>query len=76
MESVGICEHCGALLTMEGMPAEAIDIKWTCSVCNGTLTHKSWGCKKINGEWKKVKWPDENGKWTTNITERAILLSY
>ena len=55
MESVGVCEHCGALLTMEGMPAEAIDIKWTCSVCNGTLTHKSWGCKKINGEWKKVK---------------------
>ena len=69
IESVGICEHCGKIVTLEGMPAEAMDAELICSKCNGTLTHKSFGYEEIDGKWKKVKWPGKDGKWTT---ERPI----
>ena len=66
IETVGICEHCSTVVTMEGMPVDSMNAEWKCSECNGTLTNKSFGYRKVKGEWKKTRWIGEDGKWTRN----------
>ena len=53
LDGLGLCEHCGALFTLEDMPTEALDAEWRCSKCNGILSGKSFGYEKIGGEEKK-----------------------
>ena len=57
MYCLGLCEHCGVIVTMEGCPTDG---KWICS-CGGELTHKSFGVTE-NGD-KKIKWVGPDMKW-------------
>ena len=65
IEALGICEHCGALVSLENLPAEALDAIWKCTKCENELTSKSFGFEKVKGEFKKVKWVDPEKKWTS-----------
>ena len=58
---LGLCEHCGTLITIEGMPVEAIDSVWRCPKCEGELSGTSFG---YDGDNKKIKWVGPEGKWT------------
>lgn len=59
--SLGLCEHCGILLSIEGIPADAMDAEWACPGCKGKLTHKSFGYATEKGG--KIKWVGPEGKW-------------
>jgi len=56
MYCLGLCEHCGVIVTMEGRPTDG---KWICG-CDNELTHKSFGVTE-NG--KKIRWVGPDGKW-------------
>lgn len=64
LENIGLCEHCGALLTMQDMPADAIDTDWKCPKCEGLLGNKTFGYEEINGKEQKTQWVGSDGKWT------------
>lgn len=47
-----ICEHCGAHLSLRGMPMDGLNAEWRCPKCNGIITEESW---------KKAKaWREQN----------------
>lgn len=56
MYCLGLCEHCGILVTMEGRSADGRQI----CVCGKELTHKSFG---VTEEGEKIKWVGLEGKW-------------
>jgi phage FluMu protein Com len=60
---LGICEYCGVLLSVEGMAAEAIDVRWRCPNCKKILTFRSFGYKKTGKIFKRIKWVGPKGKW-------------
>jgi hypothetical protein len=60
LAGLGLCEHCGELLTIEDLPAEAINAVWLCPKCNGILSGKTFGYDEKN---KKVHWVGPDGKW-------------
>ena len=64
LEALGLCEHCGALLTVEDFPAEAIDAEWRCLKCKGVITNKTFGYEEVRGVWKKIQWVGKGSKWT------------
>jgi hypothetical protein len=66
---LGLCEHCGTLMTIADMPSEAMDAEWRCSKCKGILSNKTFGYEEVNGEWKKTKWVGKNGKWSAEKPE-------
>jgi hypothetical protein len=55
---VGKCEHCGAIVCIQNLPAEALDAEWKCPKCEGTLTHLSFGYEKPEGGARKFIGPD------------------
>jgi len=61
LAALGLCEHCGVLLSLQGMPLEAIDAEWKCPKCNKVINNKSFGYEQSG---KKVKWVGKDGKWT------------
>lgn len=63
LAGLGLCEHCGTLISMEGMPMEAIDATWLCPKCEGELTEKSFGYENE----KKILWVGKEGKWVDRI---------
>lgn len=63
LAGLGLCEHCGKLLTLQGMSASAMDAEWQCPSCKGKLTHKSFGY--ASGQGGKVQWVGPEGKWVT-----------
>ena len=65
IEALGICEHCGALTSMENLPIEALDAIWKCAKCEKDLTHKSFGFEEVEGKFRKVKWVGPDKKWTS-----------
>jgi hypothetical protein len=62
---LGLCEHCGTLISMEGMPSESIDAAWRCPKCKGILSEKSFGYENA----KKKFWVGTDGKWAEKIPE-------
>jgi hypothetical protein len=60
---LGLCEHCGALVSIENMPMDSLDAVWACPKCKKTLTGKSFGYKKINEKCERTKWVGPDGKW-------------
>lgn len=63
LESLGLCEHCGALVSMEDLPSDSINAKWSCSRYRGTLTHLSFGYDQSKGTFKKTRWVGPKGEW-------------
>ena len=68
---LGLCEHCQTLVSIQGMPAEAMDAEWNCPKCNRVLTEKTFGYK--NG--KKVLWVGKDGKWVEKEPEGSFDLN-
>lgn len=64
LESLGLCEHCNVLISLEEMPAEALDAIWHCPSCNAKLTHCSFGYDRGLQDARKVKWVGSDGQWT------------
>lgn len=70
LEGLGLCEHCGTLLSVEGMPGDSLDSVWTCPNCKGVLSGLSFGYEGEGKETKKVRWVGPARKWvTTKPTE-------
>jgi NAD-dependent SIR2 family protein deacetylase len=65
LAGLGLCEHCGELMSFEDMPPEAMDADWRCHKCGGVLTDKSFGYGKVNGKLQKVKWVGPDKTWVT-----------
>lgn len=63
LDGLGICEHCNAILSIDGFPADAMDADWKCHKCGGILTHRSFGYAEIEGKWRKVYWVGPEKKW-------------
>jgi len=58
---LGLCEHCNALLNLEGMTADTMDADIICPKCNKMTTHLSFGYEKVGDDWKKIRWPGKVG---------------
>lgn len=58
--ALGLCEHCGVLLNISDMPAEAMDADWVCPGCNRKTTGASFG---YNEKQIKVRWVGPGGVW-------------
>ena len=56
MSGLGLCEHCGILVTVEMRP---VDGAWIC-VCGGELTHESFGYTQ---DGQKTRWVGPDGEW-------------
>lgn len=61
--SLGLCEHCGALVSIEDLPVDAMDADWRCFACNGLLTHLSFGYDQGAQGAHKEKWVGPSGQW-------------
>lgn len=64
---LGLCEHCGSLISMENMPGDAIEAEWKCPKCCGTLSGKSFG---YNKKATKTRWVGLGGKWKRKKPEK------
>lgn len=75
LEGLGLCEHCGTLLSIEKIPVEAMDSEWRCPNCDRVLTHLSFGYRKVSGkDFKKSQWVGPDGKWTTDKPKEDFVL--
>ena len=64
IEGLGKCEHCGAILSIEGLPTEAMDAIWKCPKCEKELTGKSFGYEEAGkSNFEKVRWVGERRRW-------------
>jgi len=70
IETLGLCEHCSELLTMDGMSAESMNAPWVCPKCRGVLSHLSFGFASEQGG--KVRWVGPDGKWTETRPSEAF----
>lgn len=62
--ALGLCEHCGALLNMCTLPADAVNGEWRCPTCRGVLSHVSFGYDRPEKGAQKVRWVGPDGAWT------------
>lgn len=60
---LGMCEHCGILLTLEDMPQDSMNADWSCRKCKKPLTGKSFGYSEIGDQWEKNKWVGKGNIW-------------
>ena len=71
LEAIGLSEHCGELLNIEGMPADATSANWACPKCKKTTTNKSFGYKEVSkGLWEKVRWVGKINRTFGWVTEK------
>lgn len=64
VESLGLCEHCNALLVMEDMDSDAIQVIPDCPRCRKIISGASFGYDG-NGQQAKVRWVDAGRTWIT-----------
>jgi hypothetical protein len=79
LASIGLCEHCGTLLSFQDMPFDAMNAEWKCSQCNGILTENTFGYRTVVGEdgkpkGEKVRWVGPDGKWTDQKPTEDFIL--
>ena len=65
LEGLGLCENedCDALLTIDDMPVEAMDVPWECPRCKKSVTGKTFGYEQVGGKWQRVRWVGPGRKW-------------
>jgi hypothetical protein len=68
VDSLGLCEHCQTLLSLESMPGDAINGDWKCPSCKGILTHRSFGYESEQGH--KVQWVGPRKKWLSRKPQK------
>ncbi|OGZ52429.1 MAG: hypothetical protein A3B25_01925 [Candidatus Ryanbacteria bacterium RIFCSPLOWO2_01_FULL_48_26] len=64
LATLGLCEHCGIMVSMANFPADAMGAEWHCPNCKGILGHVSFGFDKATSGAKKIKWVGPGGTWT------------
>lgn len=83
IEALGLCEHCGALLSVEDMPGDAMNARWFCPKCNEEIGHKTFGyeMEMVENEkgdkeskFKKTQWVGSNGQWVNEKPKRDFIL--
>jgi len=62
LDCLGLCEHCGLLLSIEDLPADAMNAELRCPKCEGILNGESFGYDGNGEKTKKTRWvgPDRN----------------
>jgi len=71
---LGLCEHCGVLLSIENMPPDSMNADWYCLDCKKLLTGRSFGYESINNKWEKTKWVGKKGEWVADKPEEDFNL--
>lgn len=61
--NLGLCEHCGTLISMDRMSADSMNADWKCPKCRGLITHVSFGYDRAEKGAKKVKWVGPDNQW-------------
>ncbi len=75
VDALGLCEHCNALLSIvEFSHDKSMNGEWHC-VCNGKITHLSFGYDQGGKGAKRVKWVGPSGKWVTKRPKRDFELN-
>lgn len=74
LEALGLCEHCGALLTAHDMSVDSMDADWACPKCSKVLTGKTFGYETTDGEPKRVRWVGPDRNWTGNRPSTEFVL--
>ncbi|HRY52760.1 MAG TPA: hypothetical protein P5089_02820 [Candidatus Portnoybacteria bacterium] len=72
VNNLGICEYCGVLLSTEVMLMLKGDL--LCPTCGERVSIRSLGYELVSGVSKKVKWVDENGKWTNIRPQQSYIV--
>ncbi len=72
IDGLGLCEHCNALMTIEGMSGEAMNAVWKCFSCKGEISHKSFGYESEKGN--KIAWVGPEGKWVSEKPTQRFTL--
>ena len=60
IDGIGLCEHCGKVVSVEGREADGI---WLCEHCGSSITHESFGFDKPSFGARKVKWVGPGLNW-------------
>ncbi len=68
LETLGLCEHCGQLITIQDMPADSMDAEWRCPKCEKVLGSNTFGYEKVGKEgdrekYEKTRWVGPEKKW-------------
>ena len=67
--SLGICGECENVVTMTGIPMDAMNAKWVCSKCGKELGQTDFGFKEVTpGKFERNKWVNKDGKWSDHVT--------
>ena len=74
LASLGLCEHCGVLLTIQDLPTDALDASWTCPKCGQELSHRSFGYSDESEKAQKILWVGSDGKWMDKKPEESFNL--
>ena len=43
LDSLGLCEHCNALFSLQDMPADSMSARWHCPHCEKEVSYLSFG---------------------------------
>jgi len=70
LDSVGKCEHCGAIMSIEGFPPEAMSVEWRCPICDGVLTGATFG---YEGD-TRTGWVGPDGEWASERPKECFEL--
>lgn len=71
VNSLGLCEHCGAIFSIQDMPPECLDAVWLCPTCRKELTNESFGYT-LDG--KKIKWVGPEKQWVNEEPKEIFQL--
>lgn len=71
ISGLGLCQHCGVLLSIELIPQEAISCRWFCPKCKKEVDHESFG---YDQKGERVKWVGADLKWTNLAPEEDFKL--
>lgn len=74
IEGLGMCEHCGTVFSIEGLPSDAMNAEWKCRKCNGVLTMKSLGYDDIGRKKGKRCFVGPDRKWKETKPENDFNL--
>jgi hypothetical protein len=72
VDGLGLCEHCGALLSVENLCNDAMNGVWGCPKCGKVLTGKTFGYEDVDGKPKKTKWVGRGKKWVDERPEKPF----
>jgi len=74
LATLGLCEHCGVLITISDLPADAMDGDWACPKCGKLLGGKTFGYEGEGRDCKKTRWVGPKRKWVSQKPTQEFTL--